>query len=75
MKTCPWCRESIQDAAVICKHCHKRYPPPAPVIDYSKRNRQRLIACGVVLVLLFVCTMIFVLGYADFERNVVRGRF
>lgn len=30
MKTCPFCAEAIQDAAVVCPHCRRALTPSHP---------------------------------------------
>lgn len=29
-RTCPFCAEAVQPAAIVCKHCGRDLPPPAP---------------------------------------------
>ena len=46
MKTCPHCAETdLQDAAIVCKHCHRDIPTAAEIRD----RRIAMVALGVLL--------------------------
>jgi hypothetical protein len=50
VKTCPYCAEPIQLAAIVCKHCHRDLQPKAPAKAASPRWGAIVLAVvGVVL--------------------------